>query len=592
MNKELNLSDFREGNRIEAKLAKGGLPASIWETYSAFANTDGGLILLGVKEKKDHSFEFVGVENPDTLIKSFWDTVNNQTKVSVNLLLNKHVYTKEIEGETVIFIEVPRAERQFRPVYINKDVFSGAYHRNGEGDYRCTKEEVLEMFRDASPTSVDTKILTDMDESVFCTETVRGYRNVFRNTHINHVWDSLDDIDFLRKIGAVGLSTETGKLHPTAAGLLMFGYEYEIVREFPLYFLDYQEKYDDTIRWTDRIVSSSGDWSGNIFDFFFRIASKLTADIKRPFKLEGFFRVDDTAVHKAVREALVNTLVNADYYVRQGLVVQKYHDKLVFANPGSFRISLRDAFDGGISDPRNATILKMFAMLDIGERAGSGIPGIVAAWEENFKMAPKYILTSDPSRVKTVLDIAEFVEESNDKVAINADSIEKNIEQSSGKVAINDKSSKKITSKELILNYVATFGSIDSSKAVNLTGLSAPGVRKIFSQLVTEGKLISHGANKNRRYIMNTTTLSFSRATATVQVWNPNDPKNEAISEKIIELIKNDPNIPAATIAEKTGIDVFVIQHVIEKMEGENKIRRIGPDKGGHWEIITEAKDD
>ncbi len=42
---KLNLSQFRENNRYEAKLAKGGLPANIWDTYSAFANTDGGLIL-------------------------------------------------------------------------------------------------------------------------------------------------------------------------------------------------------------------------------------------------------------------------------------------------------------------------------------------------------------------------------------------------------------------------------------------------------------------------------------------------------------------------------------------------------------------
>lgn len=66
----------------------------------------------------------------------------------------------------------------------------------------------------------------------------------------------------------------------------------------------------------------------------------MTEDIKRPFKLEGMFRVDDTPVHKAIREAFVNTLVNADYYGIQGIVIQKYPDKFVFENPGSFRIPL------------------------------------------------------------------------------------------------------------------------------------------------------------------------------------------------------------------------------------------------------------
>jgi len=99
--------------------------------------------------------------------------------------------------------------------------------------------------------------------------------------------------------------------------------------EFPQYFLDYQEKFDSKIRWSDRVVSSSGEWSGNIFDFFFKAATKLTSDIKRPFKLDGIFRVDDTPVHKAVREALVNTLVNADYYGRQGIVIQKYPESSI-----------------------------------------------------------------------------------------------------------------------------------------------------------------------------------------------------------------------------------------------------------------------
>ncbi len=116
-NEKLNLSQFRENNRYEAKLAKGGLPANIWDTYSAFANTDGGLILLGVKENKDHSFMFEDIENPEKLEKAFWDNINNKKVVNINILNNSNFEIKEIEGKHIILITVPRAERIYRPVY-------------------------------------------------------------------------------------------------------------------------------------------------------------------------------------------------------------------------------------------------------------------------------------------------------------------------------------------------------------------------------------------------------------------------------------------------------------------------------------------
>lgn len=66
-----NLEKYRENNRIEAKKARGGLPKSIWETYSAFANTLGGIILLGVEEWPDKTLHTIDHPDPAKLIKEF-----------------------------------------------------------------------------------------------------------------------------------------------------------------------------------------------------------------------------------------------------------------------------------------------------------------------------------------------------------------------------------------------------------------------------------------------------------------------------------------------------------------------------------------
>ena len=100
-----------------------------------------------------------------------------------------------------------------------------------------------------------------------------------------HVWEQLSDEDYLERIGAAKLLRTDHLLHPTAAGLLMFGDEYKILYEYPEYFLDFRELLDPEIRWTDRLQSSSGDWTGNLFDFICRVYGKLARDIKIPFKL-------------------------------------------------------------------------------------------------------------------------------------------------------------------------------------------------------------------------------------------------------------------------------------------------------------------
>lgn len=478
-----NLNKYRENNRIEAKKAMGGLPKSIWETYSAFANTLGGIILLGVEEHANKSLHVVDLPDPEKLIKEFWDIVNNPQKTSVNILSGKDVYPLEVNGKHIVVINVPRADRSYKPVYIDGNPLN-TYRRNGEGDYKCTKEEYQAMVRDASVKTQDMLLLTDMDLGVINMDSLHGYRQRMKYSRPGHVWEQLDDETFLLRIGAAGIG-EDGRKHPTVAGLLMFGNEYEIVREFNDYFLDYQEQYDADNRWTDRIISSSGDWSGNVYDFYFRTYNKLQQDIKKPFKMDGITRVDDTPVHKALREALANCLVNADYCGRRGVVIIKKPKLITMANPGNMRIELDAAVVGGVSDPRNSTILKMFNFIDIGERAGSGIPNIYSIWKAEGWASPNYEEQMDPDR--TVLSLPLSPEKASDK--------KQAIKTGDKKQTISDKA------KESIIVYLTDNPEGKTVEIAEYLNLSPSRTRNYLKELVEEGVVIAEGAsNKGRTY--------------------------------------------------------------------------------------------
>ncbi|MCM3738069.1 hypothetical protein M3215_20340 [Bacillus cytotoxicus] len=182
----------------------------------------------------------------------------------------------------------------------------------------------------------------------------------------------------------------------------MFGEERSIVDLLPQYFLEYREITSEITgqRWSDRITSADGTWSGNIYDFYFKVIHRLTSDLNIPFQLnEGLFRTDDTRVHAALREALVNTLAHADYYGDRGIVIEKEKTFFRFSNPGTLRISIAQARQGGISDPRNANVFKMFMQLGLGERAGSGIENIHLAWKEQHWKHPDLVEEYQPERI-------------------------------------------------------------------------------------------------------------------------------------------------------------------------------------------------
>ena len=140
------LSEYREDNRIEAKRAQGGLPHSLWETYSAFANTLGGVILLGVEELPDRSLRVQGLLDPQGMVEELIAGLDDPAVVSVNLLREEDIQILHVDGGDIVAITVPMAEQDQRPVYIGGNLRRGSYRRSGDGDYHCTQAELNAML--------------------------------------------------------------------------------------------------------------------------------------------------------------------------------------------------------------------------------------------------------------------------------------------------------------------------------------------------------------------------------------------------------------------------------------------------------------
>lgn len=480
---------YKEDNRREVKKAKGGLPVSLWESYSAMANTYGGIIILGIQELSDRSWKTTGlkISDKEKILDNFWNQAHNLQKVSINLLNEYDVNVYEIQDDIIIVIHVPMAKREQKPVYINNDMFKGTYKRTHTGDYRCTPLQVKAMLRDQIEETMDMAIIESMDLSVFDIETIHAYRNRHRAFRAAHPWMNLDDDQYLLKIGAAKLGKD-GKLHPTGAGLLMFGEEYNIVNYYPEYFLDYREMLDPTIRWTDRLQSTSGEWTGNLFDFYFRVYNKIIRNVKIPFKIVGGDRIDDTPVHRALREVLANCLVNADFYIPRGIVIKQDNDILTIENPGSIRVGKYQMKLGGESDPRNKALMKMFNLIGIGERAGSGVPELFSIWEEQQWKEPIIEEKMNPDRTILTLSFQKKVREKSARKKVREKKREK---KSSGKT---------FKQYEQILSYMEYGQWYKVKDFIDILGVKERRVQTLLKELVENEKLIDNGVTKGKRY--------------------------------------------------------------------------------------------
>ena len=384
---------LRESVDLECKLAQGQsglgeIPKDFWSTYSAMANAHGGVVLLGVREK-DGIFSVAGLAAPTKMRTDLFNNLNNPGKVSTNLLNDSDVEEVLLDGQTILAIHIPAASRKQKPVFLNGQPLGNTYRRLNDGDRHCDEETVKRMLAEQVEDERDARILNGFGMDDIDPESLRIYRQMLKDEKPGHPYLEQDDFTFLTSLRGWRRDRQTGEAGLTLAGVLMFGKWSAIQEAVPHYFLDYQERPEakTELRWVDRLVPD-GTWTGNVFEFYRRVYRKLTVDLKVPFALKDGQRQDDTPIHVALREALVNSLVHADYTGRVSVLVVKRPDMFGFRNPGGLRLPIDQVIRGGESDCRNRILHQMFLLVGLGERGGSGMPKIYSGWQSQHWRQP------------------------------------------------------------------------------------------------------------------------------------------------------------------------------------------------------------
>jgi ATP-dependent DNA helicase RecG len=474
-----------ESEDLEFKSAKGGIPRDLWETYSAMANTQGGVILLGVQNNGTVS----GISDTDKIKKQFWDTVNNRQKVSINLLQNGDIQVVTHPNGNLLAIRIRRADRRERPVYIGQNPLTGTYRRNSDGDYHCTEQEVRRMVADSAEDPADSCILEGFTLDDLDLTSLHQYRNRLASHNPSHPWLAEDDMGLLKKLNGWRICRKNRTEGLTVAGLLMFGRDETIREGVPQYFVDFRERLslDPNVRWTDRLTQD-GTWQGNLYQFYHRVIQRLSSDLKLSFELDKLMvRKGESVVHIAIREALVNSLIHADYQGQGGIIIEKYPDRFEFSNPGSLLISFDQILRGGISECRNKSLQQMFTFMGAAERAGSGIDKIRSGWNSQHWRLPIVREQMRPDRVMWTLPMLSIIpEESLDRL----------------KLRFGAKFSKfnKQEVQALVTADIESY--VDNARMRQITDLHAADITRLLQGLVAKEALCQDGHGRWTQYTL------------------------------------------------------------------------------------------
>lgn len=384
-----------EDYHLEYKKAENKFPNEAWKTISSFENTDGGNLYLGIDENKDI---VSGISNNviQTIHEQFWDGINNNLLSYSNFANDDIKNIKLNDNRTIIKISVKKSNHH-RPVYYKKH----AYKRKGPNDYKLTMDELL-TFKRNNDLNLDKNLIPETSILSLNKDDIQKYRDkLFEDPIQQERLEKLSLESFLQRLNVLDIDND-GNLCATLGGLLFFGKTNEIIKHVPHFQLDYFDKSNPLQeRYSNRISSIIYDL--NIYSFYNNVIRELYGTVKNKFSISesnGERTEPGNKMKTALREALINSLMHADYeengYTRITVTPEKY----LFENPGKLLITPEQFFNEIKTKVRNPIISALFVKIGIGEREGYGGETIQNAATINNLKNPEIYSSENKTNLK------------------------------------------------------------------------------------------------------------------------------------------------------------------------------------------------
>lgn len=462
---DLDLISLVESKSVELKTANDRLPNDIWPTISAFSNTSGGKIYLGIDESKTGEDRLVGVSNPTTLITNFLNDLRNTNKINRPVIDEDDIKIIKFKDKQIIKITVNESSRDIKPTYIKGNLVN-SYIRTGDGDRLLTNEELQSFLLDNSTSHFDIQPnVKGYDFDTIDRETLRLFRNELEARLPAYIYKNNDDPSFLSKLGCLTTNDKNHKVLTNTA--VLFFTSYPLINSlFPDFYLDYREAPNWSSKWTNRIVCDDLTWSGNLFDFFVRVSNRICSTLPKPYVLENGVDVGARHIQEIIREALANALSNVSVFLPGGITILNDGTNVIIRNSGRMKVGIKQAIEGGRSMPRNESILLLLRTLGVADRAGTGIPKIIQLMKQDG--FPQPILQENENPESTTLTLVFKAKGSfeNSKVDISLnvrEFIRSKGESGASKKEIMDHFSLKSTTATNLLNEMVKEGLITTN---------------------------------------------------------------------------------------------------------------------------------